>query len=406
MRALNNLIICFYLISILFGGIGTVGFGDKTPLILYSDIFLLLLMFACVIKYIVTFHAVKLDNNMIMLSTLYVYAHVLSMLFNGSELINALLSLKIFFNGIGTYFVLNTFCHSKDDRLLPYCMVIFIVGLSSIIIYKFMFSPSSINLTSKDFIDIGWGKSNYLATFMAMIIPINIGLLLTSDRKYVKLSLLCSLFITILALMITMSRGAMLSVLIVLIAMLPLSFRYKQIRPYILTFGIIVVSVGIIVMIIIPEEIMTLLTKLILSRFENVDQERIYLMNAAWDDFVNNPFFGIGPFQTRTLLSRYSLMPHNFILQLLAEFGLFGTIVFFFIISTFLFRSIKSCLAKQDLLDIFILAGFLATLINGLVELTFQGTQYMTMFWVLMTAINIRYAGFYNQSLLKKMHRY
>lgn len=394
---LKRISVCCLPLTILLGNVGSISIGGKTPLLIYSDIFLFVLLCVFILKLMMSDIIIIHDKPVFLLILLYFYAHILSLLFNGSGFANGLLSFKVFLNCFITYFVIISFCKDDNDiEWLLYGLSGFAAGLSLILMTIFVFSPSSIDLKGKELIDIGWGKSNYLASFLVMIIPVNIGLILTTNKFTIRMFFIACLVIEFAAVLITLSRGAMLSLVIVLVLMLPTFIKYSKISKFILVivgfFGIVTA----VIRIIIPEQILTLALNLIIGRLQNTDQSRINLMRLALEDFAANPLLGIGPFQSKVMISRYEVMPHNLVLQLLSELGLLGAIPFLVILMVFLYRAYINCVSSKNILDYFILASFLTAFTHSMVELTFQGAQYMTIFGILIAIINLKYLKYKN----------
>jgi O-antigen ligase len=319
-------------------------------------------------------------------------AHLLSILVNGSDIFKGLLSVKIFVGGVFIYLIILSFFKKNENTgWIIYSLVFFATALSIILIIKYTVGYDESDNLTKDMVDIGWGRSNYLASFLAFFIPISLGLAILEKALTTRVIFIGCFLLMLLTLVVTMSKGAGLSLAIVLFIVLPLLLKTKVKIKYLVTLISIIVCAYYLTPKIMPESLITMNTQYIEYRLGTPDDTRIQLLQTSWEDFIENPLLGIGPYESKSLSSKYEIMPHNFIAQLFAELGLLGAIPFMLIIFIFLFRAYKNCSYSGNAEDYFILAGVIGTLIHGLFELTFQGAQYMSVFWVLMAAITLKY---------------
>ena len=79
------------------------------------------------------------------------------------------------------------------------------------------------------------------------------------------------------------------------------------------------------------------------------------LFLTAWNMFIDKPFFGVGPnnFRLSCLEDIYNIShhcsthPHSITFQLLAEIGIFGFLIFFFILAIYSIKAFKLTLKRE-----------------------------------------------------------
>ncbi len=98
---------------------------------------------------------------------------------------------------------------------------------------------------------------------------------------------------------------------------------------------------------------MSTISKSIVGDQSELNEDRHFLIKKGWEMFINNPVFGVGPFNYGFIYPRiissseaedkkigpverlYYRVPHNIYIQILAELGTIGAIAFTFIIYSF-----------------------------------------------------------------------
>jgi len=394
---LHRLIILGFLLSLLLGGITTLSIGDRTPNLLYSEVFLLVLVCQYLLRMLIRDRTIIVDKPILILLSLYFFAQILSLLINQSDLFKGLLSIKITISGFFIYLIVLSWCRTERDvDWIVYNLVFLTTIMALILVYKFALGLNPSDEFVKEMIGIGLGASNYLAAFLVLFIPVSLGLVISESNRIVRaLFAFCSL-IMMLSLIITMSRGAALSLALALFLILPIMLKMKEKIKYLLVLVAIMLGMYYLVPKVIPEIYIQKNIQLIEYRINNPDINRINVMMLALEDFCENPFIGIGPYQSYAQTSRYENMPHNFVLQTFAELGLLGGIPFNLILIIFVIRSYRICIYPMNNIEwrrknIYFFAGILGTLFHGLIEITFQGPQYTMIFWIFMTVIYLKY---------------
>lgn len=244
----------------------------------------------------------------------------------------------------------------------------------------------------KNLLSIGWGRSNYLAAFFVIIIPLTIGYLIYSRKTLSKYLLSISLVLMFFAITLTLSRGGILALLISMFILLP-----KVIKPKYLLSVFALISLITIVLLLNP------LTFVIIERMATLDTSgsvysRINYYFDVWKAFLDYPFTGVG-LGNLSYYSKFILGPelspsaHNIVLGALGELGLFGAI---FYLSIFLYIGRKIFLLYrsevEENLKIFrwcLFSSYIGGMIHTLVEPTMEGLQFSIIFWSI-TALNFK----------------
>jgi O-antigen ligase len=238
----------------------------------------------------------------------------------------------------------------------------------------------------KNLLSLGWGKSNYLAAFSVIIIPFTIGYLLYVDLKRTKVIVLFSIFIMTFSMILTLSRGAIISLLISLMILLPRVVKAKSLISFLLVILVIVIVI-----------FSNPLTFVLIDRISSLDVSSSYFSRVnyyvdTWNTFLKYPLTGVGfgnvsYYATFILAAEDSPSAHNIVLGMLAEVGIFGAI-FYFSILALLLRTIYLSYKKEDLDKLKILKWCcLSSIIGGfahaLMEPTLEGLQFSIMFWTI-----------------------
>ncbi|PIQ24435.1 hypothetical protein COW36_24605 [bacterium (Candidatus Blackallbacteria) CG17_big_fil_post_rev_8_21_14_2_50_48_46] len=193
-----------------------------------------------------------------------------------------------------------------------------------------------------------FNRTNDLAGYLIIVIPLALHLTLTLAKTKSRLFLGAISAILTSSLIVTQSRSSWLACLVSLL-ILAYFHRDKFKRPETPWLG------GVMLLLILggtalkwdhlAPRIQTLLSLSILQ--ENATAWRLALLKGAWQIFLDFPILGTGP-NTFSLiypsyqnqLGYYSINPHNYYLQILAETGFFGFLAALLYI-VYLMRTIK-----------------------------------------------------------------
>ena len=220
-------------------------------------------------------------------------------------------------------------------------------------------------IARKNFVELGWGFSNLIAIVYTFLIPIALYKYTLKKGFYLHYYLID--LIGIIALFLTLSRGAIIGVLASLVLFLLLFLR----THFLLKYGSITTICALIIYK--HETLLTYFTKIknqfIGNDFLN-DSGRFPLYQLALDHFLEKPWFGQGVKASKYLISeagRGSIHYHNFILQILATLGIVG-FIFFIII---MLKTLRLMVHKEPFILCCFL-GLIASLIHQLVDVSYD----------------------------------
>ena len=238
----------------------------------------------------------------------------------------------------------------------------------------------------KNLLTLGWGRSNYLAAFFVIIIPITIGYLLYTSSKVQKLLMTLALLIMSFAVMLTLSRGGILALLLALVILFSKVLKAKTFIP--------ILSVLLLVAIVV---LINPLTYVLFERISSVETSssyfsRINFYTDVWNAFLNHPITGVGLgnlsfYATFVLPASGSPSAHNIVLGALGETGIIGSIFYFSLLGFLLLNIYSEFKTERDnSLKIFrwcFISSIIGGLLHTLVEPTLDGLQFSIVFWTL-----------------------
>lgn len=171
---------------------------------------------------------------------------------------------------------------------------------------------------------------NYLALTTVPLIPLTIGLFKIDKALIHKIILLCIISIFIITTVLTFSRMGMLCLIILLLMVL---FKERRHKKFIL-FTLISL---LIIFIAIPDYIWENVRSFQFMTIDESIQQRLRILKGGFNMFLEHPIFGVGlgNFLTQSLHYTNTLLPrlaHNTFLEIAAEMGILGILVFTLII--------------------------------------------------------------------------
>lgn len=200
---------------------------------------------------------------------------------------------------------------------------------------------------------VGWHDPNYYAIYLGMNAALVLAYLLSFEKKYRSLKICFAL--QIMGLLVTFSRTVFVSLILVSLYIL---YRFGRKRVAITVIAVTIITLGII-----ATSAVTIYKKypfLAKVVYRVADKEKLFqeptlimghryaAFKANWSMFLDHPILGVGPFMAMYNFKKYRpagyeyplewLASHNQYLQLLAEKGIFGFIIFL----SFIFIIIKN----------------------------------------------------------------
>lgn len=385
------LVIHFLIFSILIDAIVPVTSNTRGPTLLIEELFLLIFVGLGTIKILLSLQK-KIDiPTIILLWIPFLIWSLLSGLAEGVEKLRILVFWKNYFAG---FFALSYTYYAIKNKLNLKSVVIGIIvwGLFlSLIEIKILielggFTTGILGLFfKKNLLSVGWGKSNYLAAFFVLIIPITIGYLFHTKSKPLKYFLVFTLAFMSFALILTLSRGGILALLIALIILFSKIIKTRTLIPFLLVFFLVAMVV-----------LLNPLTYVLIDRISSIETSgsyfsRINFYRDVWYTFLKHPITGVGfgnlGYYAQFVLSvDSSSSAHNIVLGILGETGIVGAFFYFTLVGVFLRKVYVGFKTEKDesvkILRWSFLAAFTGALIHSLMEPTLEGLQFSIIFWV------------------------
>ncbi|MHA1855127.1 MAG: O-antigen ligase family protein [Promethearchaeota archaeon] len=388
----ENYYLPIIIFSILAGNLSTIQFARKIPNLFFVDIVILIVFFIILLKY--------LQKENIFSFSIYSF-ELLFIIFIIYSFMSTIQSLD-FFRGIGelrgivaSLFVFMVALRSikhKDAIRRLFWVFMFWGAMLSLIQINHVLKQGNILMTvvTKN-VHLSWGSSNYIASFYALLIPIGISTLFSKEISIPsKICLILIIILMISALFLTGSRGG---VLALFIGMLFLFLRFKtwKARAY---FLFLLIIIGLVIYLnpsskIVWESITGFKTSS--SVFS-----RIGTWIESFKVFQAHPLLGVGPGNMHYYIKSYYiratggftlLKAHNLALELLAETGIVGFLIFIAIISKILKVQIQNCSRITDKFHLplawGILVGTISALIHSMVEPNILSYMYGIIFWTI-----------------------
>ena len=237
----------------------------------------------------------------------------------------------------------------------------------------------------------GFGNPNIFGAFLSICFPFFLYLFIRIRRNYFRLLISAGILLIFFTLILTRSRGGLLTFFFSGICFLTL-YNFNSLRKNrkrIIKYGLIVAgALAVIFLILMVTQggaaNKNQDTEGFYQRFLNIStiRERIYYFRTGWEMIKSNPLFGRGPGVYGLMYPRYitpgageTKYAHNFIIQLWAELGIAGLILFLSFAGYGLYISLKKMRTNPAIAPL--IAAAMAFLFNSMFEFTFyQGAPY------------------------------
>ncbi len=289
-----------------------------------------------------------------------------------------------------SYFVvINTIENKRQFKFILYVFSIAAIITAIYGLYQYMFGDlySQAWLDKDMFEDIKmrvystFENPNVYGEYLILAIPVIAGLLWTEKGVLKKLFWLGSLCVTMLALVLTFSRGCWLGIILA-IGLLAIMIDRKF------------VLLGIVALLFLP----FVLPESIINRFLSIGNMgdsstsyRVYIwmgtlamLNDYWFSGIG---LGITSFNTIYPIYSYNNISaphsHNLYLQLVVEFGIVGLIVFFGMLYNFYKETIISICKKKNILTSSIIAGVSGFMLQSMFDHTWYNYRVVLIFWII-----------------------
>lgn len=248
-----------------------------------------------------------------------------------------------------------------------------------------------------------------LGTYLVMVIPFALSALISASGKN-KLGMLIVTSVDILCLVYTAARGAWFGFAVGLVIFF-IIYSKKT-----LAYGLLGLCVLPALSFLIPTDRLTYLSSATLSVIPSSD--RVNIWHSTLRMIKGNFFGGVGAGTEafKAVYPRYSVqgaegVPHsyNLYLQIAAELGVFGLLLFLCIMILWLRKNVtlfsnEYCPSDGKLISCSCVSGIAAALINGCVDYIWSNYRVFLMFWIVM-ALAVSAYGIYMREIEKKRCR-
>ncbi len=290
------------------------------------------------------------------------------------------------------YFVSSCVNKPIDDYFAFTMVVAGTVVCFQVLSYYLMSDDILFSLQNKT-LTAGWGVSNAMASVIIMALPFCLYFMKKSIISQ-TFSIILSFFFLI-TLLFTFSRGALLSMAIVIIPLFVYSvFKCKNKIAATATF-VSVLLILIILLLVFKEQ-----TKSVLSFFNYVglnDRGRLELYREALNLFYRFPLMGGGFFSAEDETGFIMILFHNTVLQFMAAGGVFGFALLLYHTAV----KYKILVSKRkNVFCAFCLFSALLGELYGMLDITFFAPQYLMIF--VMTMISAEKSSLSSNSLLSE----
>lgn len=234
-----------------------------------------------------------------------------------------------------------------------------------------------------------FGNPNKLGGFLILVLPFIINSVFYFEKILVKYLIGSICFFTILSLIISGSRGAMLGIIVgyFILLIFILLKKYEMKKILCLTS---LLFVSFLVLIFIINQYFPYMVH------RNYDMERIYLWQAAAQMFKDNILLGVGAgnfnynyvnYYMNPLATNIHLTsPHNIFLHYFSQRGIIVGIPFVLLFLYQIYSLTKNLFIQNGNINYFVAAGFVSVLgmgVHGLFDTQITMRDYALMYWLL-----------------------
>lgn len=393
--------------SILLGPLAVVKIAGKAPSFLFLDIALLFVVVVMAVRWPISWNGIiKMHPIAISFCFFLCWGAATALLAVDSS--RAIVLLRNYFSGLVAFLLVYQAIQTEKDvrqiyiALLLWGTILSLLALSNL----FQFGNLAVGIVNaflyKNLIATSWGKSNYLAAFAVILIPLALAVFFTKTSRAVKWLTVGSLVLMTTALIVSLSRGGLIACFIAALLVLA---KYLRFRTFLPIFALVLI-VGLIAL-------FNPLTSVLLERTSTLERSasvysRLDFWKETWQIFQAHPLTGVGfgnlgyyaVFQTANYSSA-----HNIVLGLLAETGIIGFILFSILIFKTLTALTRAILQSQNTftkhLSWGVFCAFCGVLLHAMIEPNFEGSQFSVMVWTVI-GLGARLPGLASDGIPKK----
>ncbi len=259
-----------------------------------------------------------------------------------------------------------------------------IMVLNTTAFYVFDGRPFDVLIHAKA-VNFGWGISNNLGSILLLTMPLTMYLVVREDKTVFHTVYYVFWFVAqVVALILSLSRGAVLPALIGVPACIVFTFIFakKKTKLFVSLAVVLLLLAGLFIW-------QWDKVQLVFQQYTVVgeggaihDSGRFDLYKQAWEDFLKSPILGLSPFHTIDPMAGqfFPLWYHNTVLQILVNAGIFGIIGYVLhLICTY--RVL--CTRKARKFNKFIFMGIFMWTIHGMLDPCYSMLSQLILFVIL-----------------------
>lgn len=367
-----------------------IGLGSmKFPIVV------VLFLIYCFTTIIIKRKKVKIDFNAILLGLFALLIGMIIHLFiiGGVEFGGKALVARFLLQNVSLLLIAFIFLTKDQLKDVSYGVLIFGI-LFYLILFLFGYwkiISVSQRLAIRDFMDISpiaFARINGMVLITSLIYGSK------TSRKKIRFLCLTSFILALYWIFVAASRGVIIAIAFTII--LFYFFESKDLRTLAFNISPVLLIIPLLYFLLIFYDFAVLERFYQLKSYEEMERYVGYL--AAWNLFIDNWILGLGPNGYYELTGR--IYPHNFFLELVSEYGLFGFISFSLIVfggflSSFKILQSRSSDFRIKILVLFWIFYFVATMFSGYIVSNRE-------FWV-STGILLSVIYFYQNDRLSKL---
>ena len=300
---------------------------------------------------------------------------------------NVLISLKnsLFYFRFGIFSLCFWYLLEKNNFLLKYLFITIFICYSSLIVDGYFQYFFGTNLFGHDLyndyrVSSFFGSELILGSYLARFFPIFFGLFILVDyQKKRKLMLFLITIVFILSEGLIFVSGERLALFFMNLSAIYIILMIKEYKVYRICTYVASLVLIIILFNFVPNSKERFIDQTIYDFTRNTDKVYIFskphtdMYITAYQIFLDNKFFGVGPRQFRNICDKYSVSeyscethPHNTYIELLSESGIFSFLIISIIFILISYISIKHFIYKFIQGKKSILSDFEVCLISAL----------------------------------------
>ncbi len=273
------------------------------------------------------------------------------------------------------FFFVNSLPGDHTEYLLKLMLILGMLVSLEVMLYYLRVDDIIVALEQKT-INLGWGISNFVATYLIMFIPATF--YFAKQTKY-NIGFIAMALFEIIMLLFTLSRGGIVAFAFVFLFLLVYLYKDNHWKYTLLSF---VIAGGILFLV-------TYLNRdlfmAIFSRFKERmfdDTGRFEIYRDAWEKFKAHPVFGEGIFARLDNDGNYRMF-HNTVLHIMATFGAFGLVSLLIQV----FMMFKIALTRINNQTVILAIAIMGAHAHGMVDNVYLMPQFMILLFLIIAVL-------------------